>query len=281
MPDVTALAAVWNRVYGDFLQGSRLGAYREFLEEALRAGYRVTSVGGLWRLIETGGLDPARRYLALRHDVDTDPATARAMWEIDRELGVETSFFFRLSTLDAGLMADIAANGSEASYHYEELATIAKRRGLRDRSAVMTHLPEARDRFAENVGRLRETTGLPMSVVASHGDFVNRHVGVPNWVLLADTEFRRRLGIDLETYDAALLDHLPSRHADGPPPTRWSPVDPGERIEAGEPVISVLVHPRHWRVNRSVNARDDLQRVFEGVRFALAGLRIPAGPASR
>jgi hypothetical protein len=281
MPEMTALNAAWNRIYGDFLQGSRLDAYRAFLETALRAGYRVASVGALWRLVESGDLDPARRFLVLRHDVDTDPATARAMWEIDRALGIEASFFFRLSTLDLGLMAEIAAEGSEASYHYEELATLAKRLGLRDRSAVMTHLPEARDRFAENLGRLRQTTGLPMSVVASHGDFVNRHLGLPNWVLLTDTEFRRQVGIELETYDAAFLGHLPSRHADGPPPTRWSPVDPAVPIGAGEPIVSVLVHPRHWRVNRSVNARDDLQRVVEGVRFALGGRRTPVGPSSR
>lgn len=274
-------SGVWNRIYGDFLQGSRLGAYRGLLEAALGAGYRVTSVGGLWRRITAGELDPARRYLALRHDVDTDPATARAMWEIDRELGIETSYFFRLSTLDVDLMTDIAADGSEASYHYEELATVAKRLGLRDRTAALVHLPEAKDRFAENLGRLRQATGLPLSVVASHGDFVNRHLGLPNWVLLDDTALRRRLAIELETYDAALLAHLPSRHADGPPPARWSPVDPAVPIGAGEPVVSVLVHPRHWRVNRSVNARDDLRRVVEGIRFALNGRSIPAGRASR
>ncbi len=67
----------------------------------------------------------------LRHDVDTDPGTAAAMWDIERELGVESSYFFRLSTLAPALMADIAAGGSEASYHYEEVATVAKRRRLR------------------------------------------------------------------------------------------------------------------------------------------------------
>jgi hypothetical protein len=263
------LTRVWHRVYSDFLLGSRLGAYERLLGGALEAGYRVRSVGGAWRSIGDGGLEAGSRLVVLRHDVDTDPATAAAMWAIDRRLGVETSYFFRLATLDPGLMAEIAAAGSEASYHYEELATIAKRRRLRTRSDALAHLPEAVDRFAENIGRLRAMTGLPMRIVASHGDFVNRRLGLPNWLILADPDVRRGLDIELETYDEAFLRHVTSRHSDGPHPQFWRPVDPAAAIGAGEAVISVLVHPRHWRVNRLVNARDDVQRVVEGVRFAL------------
>lgn len=269
MPRVTALSDVWDRIYSDFLHTSRLDTYERLLESALAADYQICSVGGLWRRMVVGGLEPARRYLLVRHDVDTDPGTAAAMWQINRRLGVETSFFFRLSTLDPGLMAEIGAAGSEASYHYEELATVAKRRRLRSRADAMNHLPEARERFAENLGRLRLLTGLPMTVVASHGDFVNRRLGLPNWVILTDPDLRHALGIDLETYDEALLSNLPSRHADGPHPRHWDPTDPATAIQAGERVISVLVHPRHWRVNRVVNARDDAGRVFEGVRFSL------------
>jgi hypothetical protein len=272
---VNVLAEARDRIYSDFLQGSRLPAYGRWLEAALLAEYEVCSVGGLWRRMEAGGLGPARRYLVLRHDVDTDPGTAAAMWAIDRRLGLETSYFFRLSTLDLRLMADIQAGGSEASYHYEELATIAKRLGLRTRAQAERHLPQARDAFAANLTRLREGTGLPMTVVASHGDFVNRRLGLPNWVLLSDPVFRRQVGVVLETYDEDFLRILTSRHADGPYPRYWHPADPMAAIAAREPVISVLVHPRHWRVNRLVNAHDDARRVFEGLRFALPGVRAP------
>jgi hypothetical protein len=195
------------------------------------------------------------------------------MWDIDRRLGVECSYYFRLSTLDTALMADIAAGGSEASYHYEELSSVAKRLGLRSRSDVLIHLPEARDRFAENVQRLRAVTGLPMRVTASHGDFVNRRLGIQNWVILADPGFRSALGVDLETYDEAFLRHLSSRHIDAPYPRFWDYGDPAEAIRSGQPVISVLVHPRHWRVDRTLNARDDITRVVEGLRFELSAGR--------
>jgi len=86
------LGQLRDRVYSDFLMRSRLGLYRELLETALGAGYEVVSIEALWRRIVGPGLDPARRYLALRHDIDTDSRTAAAMWAIDRELGVKSSY---------------------------------------------------------------------------------------------------------------------------------------------------------------------------------------------
>jgi hypothetical protein len=266
---VKVLIDARNRVYSDFFQRSRLDAYERLLETALRVEYQVVSVGGLWRRRQAGVLGATERYLVLRHDIDTDSATARIMWTIDHRLGVETSYFFRLSTLDRELMTDIANGGSEASYHYEELASVAKRRRPRSRSDALRLLPEAKELFAANLARLRAMTGLPMTVVASHGDFVNRRLGLPNWMLLDDGELRRELAIELEAYDEAYLAHLTTRHADGPYPRHWYPLDPLTAIEAREPVISVLVHPRHWRVNRLVNARDNAQRVVEGLRLKL------------
>ena len=256
-----------NRVYSDFVMRSRLAEYGRLLEQALEAGYRISSVGTVWRQIVAGELDPTLRYLVLRHDVDTDPGTAAAMWYIDRALGAESSFFFRLSTIAPTLMAEVAAGGGEASYHYEELSSVAKRRRLRDRSDALQALPEARDRFAENLHGLRKRTGLPMRVVASHGDFVNRRLGIANWLVLADPEFRRQVEIDLETYDRAFLRHLPLRYIDAPHPDYWIPTDPAAAIQAGEPILQVLVHPRHWRSAVVANARDDGQRVIEGLRY--------------
>src|SRR2546422_7720159 len=91
---------VWDRCYGDFLMPSRLPAYRALLETALGAGYAIVSVDRLWALLGGAGLDPAGRYLVLRHDIDTGPATAAAMWRIERDLGVAGSYYFPLSTPD-------------------------------------------------------------------------------------------------------------------------------------------------------------------------------------
>ena len=260
---------LWHRIYADFLMPSRLPVYRQLLETAQAAGYGIVSVERFWTLTSGGTVEPGGPRLVLRHDIDTDPGTAAAMWAIDRDLGVESSWFFRLATVDLGLMAEIAAGGSHVSYHYEELATVAKRRRLRSGSDLTAHLPEARESFRLDLGRLRELTGLPMRTVAAHGDFMNRRLGVPNQAILADPGFRREVDVELEAYDDALLRLLPTRYTDVGHPTYWSPGDPNDAIHRGDPTIQVLVHPRHWRVARVINARDDLGRLTEGLRLAI------------
>jgi hypothetical protein len=101
------------RVYGDFLMPSRLGLYRALLELALQAGYEVISVERLWALIGTNSLDPARRYLVLRNDIDTGPNTAREMGQIKRALGIVGSYFFRLWSLAVRLRVECWLNARD------------------------------------------------------------------------------------------------------------------------------------------------------------------------
>ena len=258
-----------HRIYADFLLPSRLGEFRQLLEQFLAGDRSIVSVETFWELAKTDRLLHAQRYVVLRHDIDTDPGTARAMWEIERDLGVCGSFFFRLSTADIPLMRSIAASGGGVGYHYEEIATIAKERRLRTGSDLEEHLVEATEAFVRNLSRLRVMTGLPMTVVASHGDFVNRLLGVPNTVLLADPELRRRASVELEVYDQAVMKHTSSRHSDTGHPVYWVPESPRAAIARDEHVIYLLVHPRHWRAARVVNARDDLVRLAESIRYAL------------
>lgn len=195
------------------------------------------------------------------------------MFDVERSLGVSGSYYFRLSTLDVRLMQAIAADGGDASYHYEELATIAKRRGLRTRDEAFAHLAEGRNAFTLNLERVRAATGLPIRVVASHGDFANTALNTPNWVMLTDQAFRREVGIDLETYDDAFMRYVTSRHSDTAPPRCWVSGDPAGAIARREPVVYLLVHPRHWRADRLVNARDDIGRFREGLLWRLTSAR--------
>ena len=150
--------------------------------------------------------------------------------------------------------------------------TIAKRRRLRDREAALAAVPEAQESFARHLARLRERTGLPLRVVASHGDFVNRSLGVVNHELLSDPDFRRAVGVELETYDEAFMRHVTSRHADSWPPGSWIPSDPLRAICRGDRVVYLLVHPRHWHADRLANGADDVRRLVEAVRYQLPDL---------
>ena len=260
---------LYHRAYSDFLMRSRLGEYRRLLLLALQGGYRFKTIRDAHEeLAGSDGPSDSDRWLIVRHDIDTDPGTARRMFEVEQELGTVGTFYFRLSTIDAVLMRAIEAAGGEASYHYEELATVAKRRGVRKGEAG-TVLEEARALFARNIEALRTTTGLPMSTVASHGDFANRYLGTPNTVILADRDLRRRTGIALESYDAAFMDRVGARFSDEGAPRFWVSGNPDVALGEGVPLVYLLVHPRHWRSNAVVNARDDIGRIAEWLLYWL------------
>jgi hypothetical protein len=153
------------------------------------------------------------------------------------------------------------------------LATVAKRRRLRTRFEALQHVAEAQALFRANLEDLRSETGLPMRVAASHGDFVNRRIGAANWLILEDPGFRGDVGVDLEGYDHDLLAAMPVRSTDTAPPRCWTPTDPSAALRSGEQVVYALVHPRHWRVARSINARDNLSRVIQEVDYRSPGIR--------
>lgn len=235
------------------------------LEQALAQGYQVHSIASIWEKIKAGQLQDGP-YLVLRLDIDTDLRTTRALWRVVREMGVQASFYFRLSTLHVNLMQEIHAAGSEASYHYEEIATYAKRHRLKSRAEVEAHMPAIRALFAENYRRIKALTGLPLHTVASHGDWLNRRLGVINHELLQDRGLREELGIELEAYDLVLLQHYTQRFSDGAYPNLWLDGNP---LGPSTPVFRLwkFAAPRHWRANIPVNLQDNLRRLGEELAY--------------
>lgn len=249
------------RLYSDYLMPSRLREYEALLVKAAQAGYRQMSVRAFYRAIRQGsaGLD---RVLVHRHDIDSDLRTARKMFDLEVKHGVGASYYFRLSTLDYGFMHAIEAAGSEASYHYEEVATFAKRHRLRRSDDVRARFPEIRELFVRNFTRIREQFGLPMTTVASHGDFANRRLQVINHELLRDPELRRRCGIECESYDLDLLRHFDLYISDRPYPVYYYPLSPFDALGRHQR-ICLLTHPIQWETNWLENTRCNVLRLAE------------------
>jgi len=233
-------------------------------------GYEMYSIISFWRLLSTGTNLLSGKHMILRHDVDSDAATAEIMWSIEQEFGAKSSFYFRLRTLDFDLMRSIEQSGSEASYHYEELATFAKQHRIKQAEALLALMPEIQRVFCKNIRMLKQQSGLPMASVAAHGDFANRHLRMPNWLLLESAELREELGIEVEAYDKQLMKSVTSRHSDAQYPDLWSPTDPLEAVRRSEPVIYVLTHPGRWRRNQVELLRQDTVRLVEGIRYRFA-----------
>lgn len=253
---MSAARRIAGRLYGDYLLPSRLREYELLLSLALAAGYEALPLG------EFAGRDAIPdRVLLLRHDIDSDLATAARMWRIEERLGLRGTWFFRLSTWDDALVADIAAGESEIGYHYEELATLVLRRGARSREAALALRDEARDLLRDNIAALRRRSGLPLTTLASHGDFANRRTGVANTALLDDPALRAELDVRLEAYDERITSRLDAHASDRLYPQLWAPADPADALRAGTGVIEILVHSRPWGAARLANARLDLSRL--------------------
>jgi hypothetical protein len=251
---------LFHRIYSDYLMPSRLGSYEALVDEARSRGYRQTTVRGFFDAVLADTLPP--RTLVHRHDIDSDLRTARKLFAIESKYGAHASYYFRLSTLDFGFMREIEAAGSEASYHYEEVADFAKRHRLRSAAAVRARFPDIRALFAANFERIEHRLGYKMRTVASHGDFANRRLHVINHELLRDRGLRARCGIDCEAYDEALLRHFDLYLADRPHPQYFHPMSPFSALGQYQR-ICFLTHPVQWETNWAETTRCNLRRLVQ------------------
>lgn len=264
---MSKLGTVGHRVYQDLLIRSRLGDYRALIESLQARGFRFVTMLEFANIVRDSNAT-TESLCVIRNDVDSGLRTARAMFEIDRSLGVHTTFYFRLSTWDAPLMRDIAVAGNEAGYHYEEVATFAKRHRIHDRAELERRLPEIRDEFAENLERYKALIGDYPKTLASHGDFVNRRVGLTN-ACLVNSEVRARFGVVAEGYDDWLVEPLDKRISDASAPQWWLPESPQTALKSNPSSIYILVHPRQWRADRRDNVTLTVQRIVQGARYGL------------
>ena len=262
-----AARTVARRIDGDYLQPEQLGELHALLQEAVDRGYRAMTLSAFADLVATRPPGPDDRILLVRHDIDSNVARAKRMWDIEHGLGLVGSWFFRRSTWDLEFMTLLSSAGNEVGYHYEELATVIKERGVATAAEARELLDVAGERLRTSIAELRSGSGLAVDVVAAHGDFANRAVGVSNVELLSDRAFRAELGVRLEAYDVE--PYVSARSSDGVPPRGWSPEDPRDALRRGDPVVEMLLHPRSWGAAPTANARADLDRVREGCVYRL------------
>jgi len=291
-PPIRLASGIANRARADVLLADRRGEYEAILNRLRAEGFTSLTLRELALLYRGKGSMP-KRLVVLRHDIDTDPDYALVWLALEQKYGFTASYYFRHRTADVELMQHIERHGSEASYHFEELATVARRHGLWDGPVTDSILTEARCEFEHNFCALRAKSMLPLQTVASHGDFVNRRLGITNCAILECDELRTRLGIIAEAYDRGIVELFDARISDtmGSQRWRWSSIasssrangtvlgdgscpDPSRLIENGALVLQILTHPRHWRANIICNLSEDFDRLLMG---CLAWAGWPAG----
>jgi hypothetical protein len=248
------MSGILARIYGNYLMPSRIQLYAHLVRAAKESGLLQTSVRDFVRG-KAGGM----RALIHRHDVDTDIRTARKLFEIETALGAHSSFYFRKATLDFGFMREIEDYGSEASYHYEEIADFARRHRLTTPCQVRARLPEIRAEFCTNFFEIEQRLGSKLVTVASHGDFINRYLHMPNTEILEDRDLRRQCGIECESYDDVLIGKTDIYISDRAAPQYFHPLSPFDAV-CKYNVIYLLTHPAHWETNWLENTKFNIGR---------------------
>lgn len=258
------MKTLFNRIYSDYLMPSRLAEYEGLVQAARDCGYDQLSLRQFVQGMPADAACAKARTLVHRHDIDSDVRTAAKMFGIEARHGITASYYFRLSTLDFGLMREIEAYGSEASYHFEEVADYAKRHHLKTAQAVRLRFPEIREQFMRNLAHIEQTLGAKIHTVASHGDFANRRLNVINYEILQDPGFRARCGIACEAYDPAILQRFDLYISDRPPPTYYHPTAPRAALGRYH-CICLLTHPVQWETNWGASTRTNMRRLLEGI----------------
>lgn len=252
---------ILNKIYSGYLMPSRLGTYDDFILMALNSGYLQTSVRTYFKFMR-GSEFSDKKIIVHRHDVDTDVRTARKLFAIEKKYNIKSSYYFRKTTLDFEFMREIEEYGSEASYHYEEIASFAKKNHIKDPTEVRKHFPEIRNEFLSNFNLIENLLGKKLTTVASHGDFANRRLKLINHEILNDQKFRERCGIECESYDQTLLNNFDIYISDRPHPQYYYPTSPFDAIGQKNKIF-FLTHPAQWETNWIESTKNNLVRLYE------------------
>jgi hypothetical protein len=258
------LATIKNRIYSDYLMPSRFDEYEEIIKKLKENGYKHITFKDYKILFDDNKLDG--KYFINRHDIDTDVSTAKKFFEIEKKYGVKATYYFRLSTLDFDFMKEIHEYGSEASYHFEEIATFAKENHIKTTQEILERLDEIKEIFKQNFKMIENKLEFKLQTVCSHGDFVNRALKIVNNEITKDTSLRKELEILCETYDKDLMNSFNIYVSDRPYPVFYSPDNIINYI-GKENIICMLSHPRQWRSNIIVNSIDNFKRIYEGLKW--------------
>lgn len=241
-----------DRIKNDYFGKSRLNEYMALLEKAIKNGFSF---------VPLQEFSLGEKLVFLRHDIDTDVSIAKKMFSIEKKLGIRSTYYFRRSTMNKKLIESLKEFGCEVSYHFEEVSDYAYKYNLCDKKEIKAAFGKISEIFKKNLEDTRKKIGAPCVTIASHGDFVNRKVGVINNEFLT-TQLRNECGILYEAYDSTLMDAT-KYCSDG----NAKFMELSDFSEASR--YYLLVHPRSWDSGFLNRLCIDIKRAIKGLKFKL------------
>jgi hypothetical protein len=151
-----------------------LKIYKRLLEILLAQGFTYQPFVSFLR-------NPSDRVIVMRHDVGRLPGNALKIAQLEHDLGISASYYFRAvqESWDDAIIKKIADLSHETGYHYENLSVC---NGDPDRAGVD---------FQASLAKLRNLA--PVTTVCMHGSPMSRINNLDLW-----QAYYRTLGIACE-----------------------------------------------------------------------------------
>ncbi|MBN9294949.1 MAG: hypothetical protein J0G96_13310 [Flavobacteriia bacterium] len=252
-----------NRIKSDFFLPDRIREYESILQYAIENDYEILSHSEYFSLVENNQLS-GKKILIIRQDIDSDPKYVYKWLALQKKYGVHSSMYFRLCTYDKQAMLAVQASGSDCGYHYEEIADYAKGKKLLSKEAVIGRFSDIIEKFKLNLRKIESDLEFKILYIASHGDFANRKLGLPNHTFVTP-ELLAECGLKFEAYQSQFVDTYSINISDcGYPKFYKGRMTPKEAIQSQVPVIHFLMHPKHWRSSWYWNIYENFKRLKEG-----------------
>lgn len=257
-----------NRIISDYFLLNRISEYEQIILSAIENGYLILKHSEFYELAKNNELSD-KKILLIRHDIDSDPNYCYQWLKIDKKYGIKTSYYFRLCTLNKKVMNAVFQQGADCGYHFEELATLAKKKALSKEVDFSNYFPLLRTKFEENLKKVEDYCGTKITSIASHGDFMNRKIGVKNYEFLTP-EFLKKNAIDFECYQSEFVSNYSINIIDVEYPNYFKgEISPLEALEREYQVVHLLVHPKNWRSNWVANSIENSRRLWEGIVYSI------------
>jgi hypothetical protein len=129
-----------------------LQALKKLLSDIAKSKYKIITFEDYIQNKES-----KEKNIILRHDIDKTPLRSLRTAEMENELGIKATYYFRVEKdkLPKEVIERVAKLGHEIGYHYDDL------------NAARGNLKKAMDLFQKNLGKLRELA--PVKTVCMHG----------------------------------------------------------------------------------------------------------------
>ena len=236
------------KLFLEYFRNDRIKQYENIIKEAIENNYEVISL----RNYVEDKYDKTKKLLILRHDVDHFSSATKMMFEVEKQYGVTSSFYFRNSTFEPKLMKEIEVYGSEASLHFEPIADFVKANGIKSKDELERFenwQEKCLNILKANLERFRNLIDIPCVTIASHGEYENILVKTPNNYLTEDVATYDYLDIKLEAYNKEMIDKVTCYISDVPIEINGGyryGITPIVAIKNEEQFILFLTHPNHW-----------------------------------